>query len=88
MDLNVKLEKIKNEETSVALMVVSNSMNFIATPFRKIVELSAQILLVMVSSPIIICLYIFTSSVLELKKRKMKKSNFLPFLLFQKNDNL
>lgn len=61
MDLNVKLEKIKNEETSVALMVVFNSINFIATPFRIIVELFAklstiaQILLVMVSSPIIIC---------------------------------
>lgn len=66
MDLNVKLEKIKNEETSGALMIVFDIMNFVATPFRLIIELVmklgtiAQIILIMFVSPMIICLYYFS----------------------------
>lgn len=66
MDLNVKLEKIKNEETSGALMIIFNIMNFVATPFRLIIELVmklgtiAQIILIMFVSPMIICLYYFS----------------------------
>lgn len=66
MDLNVKLEKMKNEETSGALMIVFDIMNFVATPFRLIIELVAklstiaQIILMIFVSPIIICLYYFS----------------------------